>query len=280
VRRAGGLDQLRGRDGRICVFGDPREFVPVESAVEPHAEPAAVADVGRHEETLRVGLHQHPLDPVGSGAPDREAAVAVVVRQDHQKRPLATDEEGGCAVAEALARLGQTEADLADPPQRALAFGRVDHRSYRRMTGPAGNTEIVSEGLKQARKALGRGAADEALVLLWNALESARLAGDRRELGIIERLALHVASEGDESQQREAERLLEAVRGSAAENGALRPATAESPGEVLRGGEEFEPAPQEEGQSQPRRGLPVGTIIWLLVVLAVVILNVLGQARE
>jgi hypothetical protein len=59
------------------------------------------------------------------------------------------------------------------------------------MTGRSGNTEIVSDGLKQARRALGRGAADEALVLLWNALESARLAGDRWELGIIERLALH-----------------------------------------------------------------------------------------
>jgi len=148
------------------------------------------------------------------------------------------------------------------------------------MTGPAGNTEIVSEGLKQARKALGRGAADEALVLLWNALESARLAGDRRELGIIERLALHVASEGDESQQREAERLLEAVRGSVAEDEAIRPATAELPGQVLTGGEEFEPARQEGGPSQPGRGLPVGTIIWLLIVLAVVIINVLGQARD
>lgn len=148
------------------------------------------------------------------------------------------------------------------------------------MTGRAGNTEIVSNGLKQSRRALERGAADEALVLLWNALEPARLAGDRRALGAIERLALHIAGEGDESQQREAERLLEAVRGSVAENRALRPATAEFPGEVVTGGEEVEPGRQEEAEPQAARRLPVGTIIWLLVVLAIVILNVLGQGRD
>jgi hypothetical protein len=64
------------------------------------------------------------------------------------------------------------------------------------------------------------------------------------------------------------------------EDGAIRPATAEFPGQVLTGGEEFEPAGQEGGKPQPRRGLPLGPIVWLLIVLAVVIINVLGQARD
>src|SRR6266702_2516571 len=49
-------------------------------AVEPEAEPAAVADVGRHEEALRISLHERLLDALRCRAPDREPAVAVVIR--------------------------------------------------------------------------------------------------------------------------------------------------------------------------------------------------------
>src|SRR5437588_4993595 len=74
-------DELRRSHLGPGVFTDPGELVPVEAAVEPHAEPPAVADVRRDEEPLRVGLDEHALHPVGSGAPDREAPVAVVVRE-------------------------------------------------------------------------------------------------------------------------------------------------------------------------------------------------------
>jgi hypothetical protein len=74
-----------------------------------------VADVRRHEEALRIGLDERALKPGGSGAPEREAAVAVVVREHHDERALAAHEEGRRAVARSLARLRQREADAPDP---------------------------------------------------------------------------------------------------------------------------------------------------------------------
>ena len=87
------------------------------------AEPAAVADVRRDEEPLRVEVDERRLDARRGRAPDREAPVAVVVRQHHQERALAADEERRRAVAESLARLGKRETDFADPRQYPFAFG-------------------------------------------------------------------------------------------------------------------------------------------------------------
>src|SRR5918999_1372776 len=72
------LDQLCRGNLRVGVLGDSRELVPVERPVEPGAEPAAMADVGRNEESLRVGLDEHLLHSGRGRAPDRKAAVAVV----------------------------------------------------------------------------------------------------------------------------------------------------------------------------------------------------------
>ena len=47
--------------------------------------------------------------------------------EHHQERALAADEERGRAVARALARLRQREAELADPRQRPPALGCVHH---------------------------------------------------------------------------------------------------------------------------------------------------------
>src|SRR5207253_6271320 len=116
------LDEARRRDLRVRVLDDSRELVPVEAAVEPDTEPAAVADVRRYEEPLAVGLDQHRLHSLGSGAPDREPPVPVVVRQDHDERALAADEEGGRAVARALARLRQFEAQPAKAGQDRFAL--------------------------------------------------------------------------------------------------------------------------------------------------------------
>ena len=57
---------------------------------------------------------------------------------------------------------------------------------------------------RDARKALDRGEPAEALVLLWNAVEPARIAGDERALREIGRLAERLRQEGDESERREA----------------------------------------------------------------------------
>ena len=75
-----------------------------------------MAGVRGHEELLRIGVGEELLNALGRGTPDREAPVAVVVRQHHQEGALAADEERGRAVAEALAGLGQREAKGADPP--------------------------------------------------------------------------------------------------------------------------------------------------------------------
>ena len=66
-----------------------------------------------------------PGAPVRRRAPDREAPVAVVIRQHHHERALLPDEEGRRAVREPLARLGQRERDLAQPREDPLSLARV-----------------------------------------------------------------------------------------------------------------------------------------------------------
>ena len=136
----------------------------------------------------------------------------------------------------------------------------------------------MSEGVRQARKVLARGYPDEAVVLLWNAIEPARLAGDRRALAAIEHLALSLSREGDESQRREAEKLLRALRKASQE--ADRPATGHVEVGTLTAAEDGERVGEEEVGAQAGRGIGLGTILWLLVVIAIVILNVLGQGRD
>ncbi len=134
----------------------------------------------------------------------------------------------------------------------------------------------MSDGLKQARKALGRGDVDEALVLLWNALEPVRIAGDRRALRTIEQLATEIARAGDEAEQREAKRLLEALGASVPQDEPVRPATAQVEAEVERGGEDVE---TEEAAPKAPGGLRLGPIVWFLVLLAFLLFNLLSNAR-
>jgi ABC-type nitrate/sulfonate/bicarbonate transport system substrate-binding protein len=135
----------------------------------------------------------------------------------------------------------------------------------------------VSDNVKQARKALARGHPDEAVALLWNAIEPARLAGDRRALATIEHLALSVSREDDESQRREAEKLLAALR--RASEAADRPETGRGEVGILTAADDGEPVGEKKVGTQPGRGIGLSTIIWLLVVIAIVILNILGQGR-
>ena len=93
-------------------------------------------DIRRPEEPLGIRLDEQPLRPLGSSAPDREAAVTVVVGQDHQKRALLADEERRRTVTQALAGLGQPQADLADPLQHAFPLGGLHASDPCTIAGP------------------------------------------------------------------------------------------------------------------------------------------------
>ena len=146
--------------------------------------------------------------------------------------------------------------------------------------------------LAQARAALRRDRPSEALVFLWNAVEPARLAGDAGALRSIGGLAERIAQSGDEAERREAERLLEQIRGVARHETAV-PATEEVGAEVSVGGttvgaeptiadalegrdvpleEEFD---VEDEAPEASRGARLMNIVWLLIALGVVALNVI-----
>jgi hypothetical protein len=142
------------------------------------------------------------------------------------------------------------------------------------------------DGVREAKTALRHGRSAEALVHLWNALEPARLAGDRRRLDAIGGLAAHIAAGGEEADRREAERLLEATREAAAEPGAF--AGADDVGTASVGGEvepvhELEPFGVEEAGPGPERvedpdeaeekrsGVPS---IWTILIILFVIITI------
>jgi hypothetical protein len=139
----------------------------------------------------------------------------------------------------------------------------------------------VADALDRAARAARRGSADEALVLLWNELEPARLSGDRNALATIDRLARFIAR--DEDHRHEAERLVAAVASAVAAGGAERAATAVVDAEVAVAGDALEPAEVEdaaEPEPQAGRGLAIGNVVWILILLGVLILNVLGRFND
>ena len=79
---------------RVRVLDRARNLVPVEPAVELHADPAAVADVRRRGSSARLAGDQRLLHPGRCRAPEREPAVAVVVVEVHHERLLAAHEPG------------------------------------------------------------------------------------------------------------------------------------------------------------------------------------------
>ena len=143
----------------------------------------------------------------------------------------------------------------------------------------------MADEIGNARRALARGDAAEALVYLWNAVEPARLEGDARALAAIASLAQQVRARGDEGQAREAERLIERLRGGleAAETG-LAPATEQLDAEVYAGGEQLDPGDFEtadaEEEGETSRAARIGNLVWLGLVLLIVLVNVLGQIRD
>ena len=137
----------------------------------------------------------------------------------------------------------------------------------------------MADALERAARAARRGSADEALVLLWNELEPARLSGDRGALAAIDRLARYIAR--DEQHRHEAERLVEAVAETVAAGGAERAATAVVDTDVAVGGDALEPAEvEEEAEADGGRGLAIGNFVWILILLGVLILNVIGRFND
>lgn len=151
--------------------------------------------------------------------------------------------------------------------------------------------------LRDARRSLERGDVDEAMVVLWNALEPLRLAGDQEGLEEAARLAARAAA-ADEAYASEAERMRTAVGALAADPadaGVVVPQRERSFAETLEhwaetvvtttaAGEpgmpepvpgpvpDAEPADDEEG-----RGKRLGPLVWALLVGLFLILNVLGN---
>jgi hypothetical protein len=137
----------------------------------------------------------------------------------------------------------------------------------------------MSNDVDQARKAVRRGAPDEALVFLWNAVEPARLAGDGAALETIGGLAQAIVRGGDESQKREARRLLEMLDIAVAEEAGV-PATARLDADVSPVGEKLEEDVVQDGAAQRGGRMPFGTILWFLVIFAFVAMQVARRFTE
>ena len=133
--------------------------------------------------------------------------------------------------------------------------------------------------LKEARKALAKGRADESLVHLWNVLEPARIAGDRGDLRTIAQLAEEIQARGEPVEQREAERLLQEVRETAEQEGEPE-AVVSYPGSGNGGGyvPEGEAAEEVEGE-QSGGGLSrfILPAIFLIIVIVNVIAGLTGE---
>jgi hypothetical protein len=129
--------------------------------------------------------------------------------------------------------------------------------------------------LREAGKALGKGRADESLVHLWNVLEPARLAGDRRALAAIGELATQIRERGEPVEQREAERLLEEVHETAAEEGEPEAEVALPGG---RNGDGYLPESEAAGEiEEEQAGRGLSRFLLPLVFLIIIIVNVVAR---
>jgi hypothetical protein len=132
--------------------------------------------------------------------------------------------------------------------------------------------------LNEARKALDKGRVDESLVHLWNVLEPARLARDRRALGAIAQLATQIREHGEPVEQREAERLLQEVRETAAEEGEPEPEVALPGG---RNGDGYVPESEAAGEiEEEQAGRGLSRFLLPLVLLIIIIVNVVTRLTD
>jgi hypothetical protein len=150
--------------------------------------------------------------------------------------------------------------------------------------------EQMADELRQARRAAGKGRTDEALVHLWNALEPARLDGDRAALEAIGELAARIRETGEPGQRSEAGRLLEALGREPPVHEEIAVAVEEAFGEVAHGesdtlpeGFEHEPGAEEGetgGEAETPRRSSLARLLVPLVFLVVVLVNVLSRLLD
>ena len=131
--------------------------------------------------------------------------------------------------------------------------------------------------LKEARKALAKGRADESLVHLWNVLEPARMSGDRRTLGAIAQLAMEIRERGEPVEQREAERLLEEVRETAEEEAEPEPVVSLPGGGNGDGFVTEGEAAGEIEEEQARRGGRLSQWLVPLIFLIIIVVNIVAR---
>jgi hypothetical protein len=124
--------------------------------------------------------------------------------------------------------------------------------------------------LTRAERSHARGRDDEALLLLWNAVEPVRLSGDERARERLRRLAAEIAREGG-GEARDAERLLAAL----AREDELRgvPAVVAAGGAVADA-----PAPEleedDEAEEPAQRGSRIGSLLVFAATVLFVVVNI------
>jgi len=114
-----------GDVGRSVRIGDKLgDLVPVHRDVQPHTDPPAVPDVGRHEESFAVRGNQRLLHAGWRRRPERESVIVVVIGVRHECL-LVAHEPRRLAVAESFGRLRQRKTQITQRLQRILAMPRL-----------------------------------------------------------------------------------------------------------------------------------------------------------
>ena len=116
------LCQPFGRGHAVAALDQLRHLAPVDPLVEPHPDPALVADVGRHEEPSGIGADQDVLTAVRRLAPQRR----LVGIGDMHAENLVAHAKRRLAPRFALLGLRQGEADRSEPVERRAFHGGDD----------------------------------------------------------------------------------------------------------------------------------------------------------
>ncbi len=125
-----GSDQAAGRDRPVGILDQFRHGGPVERHIEPDADPAPAAHIGRDKENVRVLGDQLRLRAGRGGAPERQPVIVMVIGEADEGL-LAAHEPGRLAMAEPLGCLRQRQADPAQPLLRVIFHSTILARRAR-----------------------------------------------------------------------------------------------------------------------------------------------------
>ena len=113
-------DQAFRRGHPIRLLDEVGDEVPVLLGIERDADPAVDTHVGRHEEPIRVAVHQRPLRTGRRLAPDPPMPCVRVVTH---REDLVSHSPGRVPDAATLGGLGEGQADGADSIEKLVASG-------------------------------------------------------------------------------------------------------------------------------------------------------------